>query len=235
MSTKNDKKKGEFVGALAKYGTISAACDKLGIGYWVYRRWYESDEEFARSVDECADRRIDHVESKLMERIDAGDVTSIIFFLKTQGRKRGWSERVAQQAQLPAAAPAAVKDAAPVEKKMQARLTSRKTYLVKLLKEQGKYTPELSLQVHITAQTLLRTEILAEEIFSADHRPANVEISREGNERESISPKEKLYLSFLQQSQKALRALGMNIDAKERRTESDGLGEFLEQFKPVDE
>lgn len=59
MSTKNDKKKGEFIGALAEYGTISAACDKLGIGYWVYRRWYESDEEFARSVDECADRRID--------------------------------------------------------------------------------------------------------------------------------------------------------------------------------
>lgn len=58
------------------------------------------------------------------------------------------------------------------------------------------------MQVKITAQLLVRTEILAEQIFDANHKPVNVELSREGNERESISPKEKLYLDLLTQSQR---------------------------------
>ena len=86
------------------------------------------------------------------------------------------------------------------------------------------------MQVTITAQLLVRTEILAEEVLAEEHEAVNVEISREGNERKAISPKEKLYLDFVQQSQKALRALGMNTDAKERKTDNDVFNEFLKEF-----
>jgi len=37
-------------------------------------------------------------------------------------------------------------------------------------------------------------------------------------------------LDFVQQSQKALRALGMNTDAKERKTDNDTFNEFLKEF-----
>ena len=114
---------------------------------------------------------------------------------------------------------------------IQKRIGYKKQYIVKLLKKQGKYTSEMALQATITAQLMVRTEILAEEIFSCGHKAVNVEISREGNNRESISPKEKLYLDLTTQTQKALRALGMNTDSKDRKpTESDGLTKLMEEF-----
>lgn len=111
------------------------------------------------------------------------------------------------------------------------RIKGKKAYIVQLLKKQGKYTAELSMQATITAQLIVRTEILAEEIFSGRHDAVNVELSREGHSRESISPKEKLYLDLTTQTQKALKALGMNIDAKERKTDGDAFSEFMEEFK----
>jgi len=156
---------------------------------------------------------------------------------KTRLKNRGYTEKVLPQPQ-PEQAPAQptlpepqIVDGEKIAATIQRKISSKKTYIVKLLKQQGKYTPELSMQVKIVAQLLVRTEILAEQIFDAGHKPVNVEISREGNERESISPKEKLYLDLLQQSQKALRALGMNTDSRERKTDNDGFNEFMEQFK----
>ena len=51
----------------------------------------------------------------------------------------------------------------------------------------------------------------------------------------SINPKEKLYLDVASLAQRALRALGMNNDGKERRTEDDTLDEFMKAMKEGDE
>ncbi len=214
------------------------ACESTGINRSTYYRWRESDKDFADMVDEVMDAQVDFVESKLMELINAHDTTATIFYLKTKGKKRGWTERqqpiVAINAEpqpdtsLPALpAPERVKVGKVTITK---RIKNKKDYIVRLLKQQGKYTAELSMQVTITAQLLVRTEILAEEVLAEEHEAVNVEISREGNERKTISPKEKLYLDFVQQSQKALRALGMNTDAKERKTDNDTFNEFLKEF-----
>ena len=205
------------------------ACDKADISYSTFRRWYKSDAEFAEQVDDCNERRTDYVESKLMERIDAGDVTATIFYLKTQGRKRGWTEKNLPQPQPQSQTTA--QESEESSKKIRTRISGKKTYIVKLLKQQGKYTPELSMQVKIVAQLMVRTEILAEEIFSDGHKAVNVEISREGNSRESISPKEKLYLALTTQTQKALKALGMNTDSKDRPSSGDDeFSKFMKEF-----
>jgi len=44
-------------------------------------------------LSEAREIALDHVESKLMKAIDDGNLTAIIFFLKTQGKSRGYSER----------------------------------------------------------------------------------------------------------------------------------------------
>ena len=50
-------------------------------------------KEFKVTVDDIVEGVIDHVESKLFENINKNDTTSIIFFLKTRGKKRGYVER----------------------------------------------------------------------------------------------------------------------------------------------
>lgn len=226
-------KKARFLDNLkASGGIIYAACENTGISRSTYDSWRKKDPEFAEAVAEVKEAQIDFVESKLMGLINAGDTAATIFYLKTKGKERGWSEKCPPQA---APAPPAAALPAPgggrEAKAVLRRIKDKKGYIVKLLKKQGKYTSELSMQVGITAQLLVRTDMLADEIFDEGHNAVNVEISREGNGRESISPKERLYLDLVQQSQRALRALGMNTDSRERKTDNDGFGEFMKEFR----
>jgi len=115
---------------------------------------------------------------------------------------------------------------------MRKKVEHKKRYIISLLRKEGKYKPELSLQVKIVAQLSVKAEMLADEVFSSDHRSVNVETSREGNARESISPKERLYQDYLQQLQRALKALSMNNDAKSAKgEEADGIESVLSQLK----
>lgn len=233
-----DSRKEAFIENLkAAGGIIYVACENTGINRSTYYRWRESDTDFQEAVDEVLEAQIDFVESKLMGLINAGDTTATIFYLKTKGKKRGYSEKL--QLQPTAAEPQPdVSRILPVEpvdegtkKKFTKRIKNKKDSIVKILKQQGKYTAELSIQAKIAAQLIVRTEVLADEIFDGKHKAINIEYSREGNERESVSPKEKLYLDLLQQSQKALRALGMNTDSRERKNDSDAFNEFMKEFK----
>ena len=47
----------------------------------------------AEAVEDAKERLYDTVESKLYERIEAGDLTAIIFFLKTRCKDRGYTEK----------------------------------------------------------------------------------------------------------------------------------------------
>ena len=246
MIENKEEIKKQLIGEIIKSkGFKTVACTNVKLNPRTFRQWMAEDAEFRQAVEDAVEIarefRDDKAEQKLFENVEAGDVTSIIFYCKTRLKNRGYTEKVLPQPQ-PEQAPAKptlpepqIVDGEKIAASIQKKITAKKTYIVKLLKQQGKYTPELSMQVKIVAQLLVRTEILAEQVFDERHSPVNVEISREGNERESISPKEKLYLDFLQQSQKALRALGMNTDSRERKTDNDAFGEFMKQFQEGDE
>lgn len=244
-----DKQKEDFITALNQTGAnISEACAKTGVPRSTFYYWRNTDDEFNQEVEDIGEAEIDFVESCLKKNIRAGDTTAQIFYLKTRGKKRGWSEKLQLQPVQPEQAqpePQVVNaveikatptlEHKPDKLEVLKRIKNKKDYLVKVLKKQGKYTPELSMQVDLAAQLLVRTDMLRDEIFDASHSAVNVEISREGNRRETISPKENLYRSYLEQSQSALRAIGMNNDAKERKTENDTFSEFMDAFKKEDE
>lgn len=74
-------------------GIVADACKNTGISRGTFYKWYKEDEDFKEQVDEINEATLDFVESKLLENIKKGEVTSIIFYLKTKGRNRGYQEK----------------------------------------------------------------------------------------------------------------------------------------------
>ena len=74
-------------------GVIFHACKKAGIDRSTFYDWKKKNELFVEKVEEIEESAIDFVESKLFEKIQDGDTTSIIFLLKTKGRHRGYIQK----------------------------------------------------------------------------------------------------------------------------------------------
>jgi ACT domain-containing protein len=94
---KPDKTKKEIIKALFEcYGIVTAACKKVGIARDTYYQWYRNDPEFAKACDATEISTIGMVEDKLYGKILSDDTTSIIFYLKTKGKHKGYVERIEQ-------------------------------------------------------------------------------------------------------------------------------------------
>ena len=76
-----------------KGGIIYLACEAANIGRTTYFEWMKKDPQFAASIRELDDYLLDFTESKLMAKIQSGNLTAMIFYLKCKGKKRGWVER----------------------------------------------------------------------------------------------------------------------------------------------
>jgi hypothetical protein len=74
-------------------GVPTPACKAVGIDPSTFYRWLKADRKFAKDVAALGNVALDFVESKLFKRIQDGDTTSIIFYLKTKGRDRGYIEK----------------------------------------------------------------------------------------------------------------------------------------------
>lgn len=74
-------------------GNISATCREMGISRETFYRWCRTDKKFSKAVDDILESNIDFAESMLLKNIREGKETSLIFFLKTKGKNRGYIER----------------------------------------------------------------------------------------------------------------------------------------------
>ena len=88
------KEKVTFLKALENgMGIITNALEACNIPRAKYLLWYENDEEFSKLVSQVLEKQIDFVESKLLEKINNGDTQAILFYLKTKGKDRGYTEK----------------------------------------------------------------------------------------------------------------------------------------------
>ena len=101
---------------------------------------------------------------------------------------------------------------------------SMRTYLRRLLNEDGSYKKKYSQQLKLTAQALMLLEDCYLEIMKAkgESRYVSTETSREGNARKSTSALVKTYIRLDAMARKNLAALGMNM---ERYARTPGAGD----------
>ena len=74
-------------------GIVSTASINAGINRRTHYRWLEEDKEYKDKVQDIRNSAIDFVESKLFDCIKSEKETSIIFYLKTIGKNRGYIPR----------------------------------------------------------------------------------------------------------------------------------------------
>ena len=77
-------------GSLANKTTIS---DRLKISRETLYRWMNEKPWIAEAIDAETEKTFDWVENKILQKIEAGDVTMTIFFAKTRMKQRGYVER----------------------------------------------------------------------------------------------------------------------------------------------
>jgi|TARA_R110000772_G_C13280738_1_gene437113 hypothetical protein len=83
-----------MVEALEKsLGIVTTAAKIAGIERTTHYRWMKEDAEYFNNVEDISNVALDFAESQLHKRIKNESDASIIFYLKTKGRKRGYIEK----------------------------------------------------------------------------------------------------------------------------------------------
>lgn len=86
--------KNRFLDALRdSLGVVSTACEAVGVSRSDYELYYREDESFRTAADATGELALDYVEEALLKLIEAGNVTATLFYLKTKGKTRGYTER----------------------------------------------------------------------------------------------------------------------------------------------
>ena len=91
---KQQYNKNQLLAALKKsLGVVSAACQMCNIERSTFYNYMERDPEFKKQVEDLENYCTDYVETQFFKNIQNGNTAEILFYLKTKGRKRGYSEK----------------------------------------------------------------------------------------------------------------------------------------------
>ena len=74
-------------------GIISVAARRLGVNRRSIYKARDRSEKVREAIEDAREATLDFAEGKLMQQINEGNTTAIIFFLKCLGKKRGYIER----------------------------------------------------------------------------------------------------------------------------------------------
>ena len=74
-------------------GNQTLVAKTLGVSRQSIWKWCKDDPELQAALDQSRETMLDNAESKLYSNALNGDTTSLIFFLKTQGKRRGYIEK----------------------------------------------------------------------------------------------------------------------------------------------
>jgi len=75
-------------------GIVSAACKECEVSRNTFYEYYKTDEEFKKAIDDVYEIQTDFVENQLLKKIKEGSESSIQFYMKYKGKKRGYTNSV---------------------------------------------------------------------------------------------------------------------------------------------
>ncbi|MHC1623470.1 MAG: hypothetical protein ACXQTR_02625 [Candidatus Methanospirareceae archaeon] len=75
-------------------GFLTMAASRAGVSYKTVCRYVRDFPSVREAVEEARASMKDFAEGKLFKAIDEGNITAIIFYLKTQAKDRGYSEKI---------------------------------------------------------------------------------------------------------------------------------------------
>ena len=78
-------------------GFVSKAAEFCGVSRQTFYKYLKKYATVKQALEDIREKRHDFVELKLMKAIENGNMTAIIFYLKTQCKHRGYVERVQQE------------------------------------------------------------------------------------------------------------------------------------------
>lgn len=88
----NAKKKALLKALEKSLGVITPAVKVVGISRRTYYDWLEKDKDFKKAVENLPEVALDFAEAQLYKQMNNGSVAATIFYLKTKGKKRGFTE-----------------------------------------------------------------------------------------------------------------------------------------------
>lgn len=74
-------------------GLQASAAVKLKTSRTTIANYIKDNKDVKAAYDDVNETTIDKVESKLLEQVNGGNITAIIFYLKTKAKHRGYVER----------------------------------------------------------------------------------------------------------------------------------------------
>jgi len=75
-------------------GLVSLAAEMMGCARQTVYEYMEAFPEIRQAREDARHGMLDVAEGMLFKKIQEGDMTAIIFYLKTQGKDRGYIERL---------------------------------------------------------------------------------------------------------------------------------------------
>lgn len=78
---------------IKKKGNVSDVANYLGCTRKTIYNYINKYDDVKTAREDAVEAAIDYVESKLFDQIEKGNITAIIFYLKTIGKSRGYIER----------------------------------------------------------------------------------------------------------------------------------------------
>ena len=100
MNRHNPTRKKRMLEELASsLSIVSTASERAGIHRSTHYTWMKEDAEYRAAVETLEGFVIDFAESHLLHLIEQGNTAATIFFLKTRGKARGYTERQELQIQ----------------------------------------------------------------------------------------------------------------------------------------